>query len=170
MLLKEIVDARTDGRTMDDGQWAITKAHLEHFMLRWAKNPSGKIFNMLVEYSDKICLSQLSVIANTCQKAVNSLQSKARNDEPRKTGLMEWLSWYKPSQCGDGVKSKNKQTVPLGFAYLLVSLGLEACLLLCGPGQTLPVVVVVHVARDQLFTHPALLHTAVDTSHKHFIM
>ena len=32
MLFKEIVDARTD-----DGQWAITKAHLEHFVLRWAK-------------------------------------------------------------------------------------------------------------------------------------
>jgi len=38
MLFKEIVDARTDARThartMDDGQWAITKAHLEHFVLR----------------------------------------------------------------------------------------------------------------------------------------
>jgi len=29
MLFKEIVDAQTDGRTMDDGQWAITKAHIE---------------------------------------------------------------------------------------------------------------------------------------------
>jgi len=42
MLFKEIVDARThghtDARAMDDGQWAITKAHLEHFVLRWAKN------------------------------------------------------------------------------------------------------------------------------------
>jgi len=42
MLFKEIVDrrthARTDGRTMDGGQWAITKAHIEHFVLRWAKN------------------------------------------------------------------------------------------------------------------------------------
>jgi len=41
MLFKEIVDARTHvrthARTMDDGQWAITKAHLEHFVLRWAK-------------------------------------------------------------------------------------------------------------------------------------
>jgi len=27
----------THGRTMDDGQWAITKAHLEHFVVRWAK-------------------------------------------------------------------------------------------------------------------------------------
>jgi len=26
----------TDARTMDDGQWAITKAHLELFVLRWA--------------------------------------------------------------------------------------------------------------------------------------
>jgi len=45
MLFKEIVDARTDARThartMDDGQWAITKAHLEHVVLRWAKNSSG---------------------------------------------------------------------------------------------------------------------------------
>jgi len=31
------VDARTHARTMDDGQWAITKAHLEHVVLRWAK-------------------------------------------------------------------------------------------------------------------------------------
>jgi len=41
MLFKEIVDARTDGRTdgrTHDGQWAITKAHLEHKVLRWAKN------------------------------------------------------------------------------------------------------------------------------------
>jgi len=37
MFFKEIVDARTHARTMDDGQWAITKAHLEHFVLRWAK-------------------------------------------------------------------------------------------------------------------------------------
>jgi len=36
MLFKEIVDGCTDVRT-DDGQWAITKAHLEHFVLRWAK-------------------------------------------------------------------------------------------------------------------------------------
>ena len=36
-LFKEIVDAQTDTRMMDDGQWAITKAHLEHFVLRWAK-------------------------------------------------------------------------------------------------------------------------------------
>jgi len=61
MLFKKIVDARTDARThdvltdghllgilvpnkcpsvcpdartMDNGQWAITKAHLEHFVLR----------------------------------------------------------------------------------------------------------------------------------------
>ena len=38
MLLKEIVDAQTHGHmdalTMDDGQWAITKAHLEHCVLR----------------------------------------------------------------------------------------------------------------------------------------
>jgi len=27
----------THARTMDDGQWAITKAHLEHIVLRWAK-------------------------------------------------------------------------------------------------------------------------------------
>jgi len=39
MLCKEIVDGRTHTRTMDDGQWAITKAHLEHFVLRWAKKP-----------------------------------------------------------------------------------------------------------------------------------
>jgi hypothetical protein len=31
-LFKEIVDAQT--RTMDDGQWAITKAHLEDTVLR----------------------------------------------------------------------------------------------------------------------------------------
>jgi len=41
-LFKEIVDAPTHGRThgqtgtMDEGQWAITKAHLEHSVLRWA--------------------------------------------------------------------------------------------------------------------------------------
>ena len=28
MLFEEIVDTRAHGRTMDDGQWAITKAHL----------------------------------------------------------------------------------------------------------------------------------------------
>ena len=33
-LKKLLTDERTDARTMDDGQWAITKAHLE---LRWAK-------------------------------------------------------------------------------------------------------------------------------------
>jgi len=32
MWFKEIVDGRTD-----DGQWAITKAHIEHFVHRWAK-------------------------------------------------------------------------------------------------------------------------------------
>jgi len=26
-----------DGQTMDNGQWAITKAHFEHIVLRWAK-------------------------------------------------------------------------------------------------------------------------------------
>ena len=30
-LFKEIVDARTHRRKMFDGQWAITKAHLEHW-------------------------------------------------------------------------------------------------------------------------------------------
>jgi len=34
-------DARTDARTVDDGQWAITKAHLEHVVLRWATKSSG---------------------------------------------------------------------------------------------------------------------------------
>jgi len=34
---KLLTHGRTDGQTMDDGQWAITKAHLEHFVLRWAK-------------------------------------------------------------------------------------------------------------------------------------
>jgi len=28
----------TDAQTMDDGQWAITKAYLEDIVLRWAKN------------------------------------------------------------------------------------------------------------------------------------
>jgi len=37
-LFKEIVDARTDAQTMDHRQWAITKAHLEHIVLRWPKN------------------------------------------------------------------------------------------------------------------------------------
>jgi len=31
-LKKLLTDARTDAQTMDDGQWAITKAHLEHFI------------------------------------------------------------------------------------------------------------------------------------------
>ena len=35
-LLKQIVD--TVRSTMDNGHWLITTAHLEHFMLRWAKN------------------------------------------------------------------------------------------------------------------------------------
>jgi len=34
----EVVDGRTDSRSMDDRQWAITKAHLAHFVLRWADN------------------------------------------------------------------------------------------------------------------------------------
>ena len=50
-LFKEIVDERTDGRTygrtMDDGQWAITKAHLEHCVLRWAKMFTPPTFIML---------------------------------------------------------------------------------------------------------------------------
>ena len=37
-LLKEIADARTDGQTMDDRQWAITKAHFGDIVLRWAKD------------------------------------------------------------------------------------------------------------------------------------
>jgi len=45
MVFEEIVDTRTraqtDGWTIDDGQWAITKAHLEHFVLRGAKKPLG---------------------------------------------------------------------------------------------------------------------------------
>ena len=36
-LKKLLTHARTHARTMDDWQWAITKAHLEHFVLRWAK-------------------------------------------------------------------------------------------------------------------------------------
>ena len=36
-LKKLLTAARTDAWTMDDRQWAITKAHLEHFVLRWAK-------------------------------------------------------------------------------------------------------------------------------------
>ena len=61
-MLKEIVGARdgcTDGRTMDDGQWAITKAHLEHFVCtsfcttddgRWTKTDhnSSKIGAILM--------------------------------------------------------------------------------------------------------------------------
>jgi len=31
-LKKLLTDGRMDGRTMDDGQWAITKAHIEHFV------------------------------------------------------------------------------------------------------------------------------------------
>jgi len=31
-----LTNGRTDART-DDGQWAIAKAHIEHFVLRWAK-------------------------------------------------------------------------------------------------------------------------------------
>ena len=37
-LFKEIVDAQTHGRTMDDGQRAITKAYPQDIVIRWAKN------------------------------------------------------------------------------------------------------------------------------------
>jgi len=43
-LFKEIVDGRTDARTMDDGQWAITKAHLEHFVTVFLVCNRFKIF------------------------------------------------------------------------------------------------------------------------------
>jgi len=42
-LKKLLTHGRTHALTMDDGQWAITKAHLEHFVLRWAKNPFNRI-------------------------------------------------------------------------------------------------------------------------------
>ena len=42
-LKKLLTDGCTHKRTMDNGQWAITKAHLEHFVLRWAKNKKVKI-------------------------------------------------------------------------------------------------------------------------------
>jgi len=34
------MDERTD---VDDAQWAITKAYIEHFVLRWAKNKGQKL-------------------------------------------------------------------------------------------------------------------------------
>jgi len=40
-----LTHGRTAGRTMDDGQWAITKAHLEHIVLRWAKTYHFENFN-----------------------------------------------------------------------------------------------------------------------------
>jgi len=36
-LKKLLTHARTDAQMVDDGQWAIAKAHLEHVVLRWAK-------------------------------------------------------------------------------------------------------------------------------------
>ena len=53
-LFKEIVDGRTHARTMDDGQWAITKAHIEHFVLRWAKNASN--YNTCVNRGDNFVI------------------------------------------------------------------------------------------------------------------
>ena len=54
-LFKEIVDAQTDTWTLDDGQWAITKAYLEHFVLRWAKKKQ-KI--LLVYFSSHLSLQE----------------------------------------------------------------------------------------------------------------
>jgi len=33
-LKKLLTQGRTHARTVDDGQWAVTKAHIEHFVLR----------------------------------------------------------------------------------------------------------------------------------------
>jgi len=39
----------TPTRMMDDGQWVITKAHIEHFVLRWAK----KLYHVEDHNTDK---------------------------------------------------------------------------------------------------------------------
>jgi len=48
MLFKEIVDERT----LYDGQWTITKSHIEHFVLRWAKK-WVKVTNYLMSVRSK---------------------------------------------------------------------------------------------------------------------
>jgi len=48
-LKKLLTDGRTHARTMDDGQWDITKAPLEHFVLRWAKKNLIKMTFMFEE-------------------------------------------------------------------------------------------------------------------------
>jgi len=49
-LKKLLTQRRTHGRTMDDGQWAIIKAHLKHFVLRWAKMHFKNLFFDPVTY------------------------------------------------------------------------------------------------------------------------
>ena len=44
---------RTDGRTTDDGQLGVTKAHLEHFVLRWAKNSCLGLIEAVHQFNAK---------------------------------------------------------------------------------------------------------------------
>ena len=43
-LLKQLLTLHNGQRTMDDGYWLTTIAHLEHFMLRWANKYSGTFY------------------------------------------------------------------------------------------------------------------------------
>ena len=56
-------------RTMDDGQWAITKAHLEHFVLRWTKN--NRLYFIYLKIF--IILTKKVPHVKTCEKLLKSL-------------------------------------------------------------------------------------------------
>jgi len=85
MLFKEIVDARTHARTMDDGQWAITKAHLEHFVLRWAKNGQDSVCPVFYFAMDG-CRSMLNDLAQ--MSIVKSRRVRQKNHIHTLNGLV----------------------------------------------------------------------------------
>jgi len=97
-LFLEIVDGWTDGhthaQTMDDGQWAITKAHLEHFVLKLAKNNNNNRFSAQichqaavkqklviigVKYHNVILIQRFAIIYALIQQhaGCNKCQSKS---------------------------------------------------------------------------------------------
>jgi len=89
-VFKEIVDAHMHAQTMNDGQGAITKAHLEHFVLRWAK----KINSLIHKYTRMWITTCIEIIKETLlqhnkwQRKVNCNHNKATTGKPNLNTLI----------------------------------------------------------------------------------
>jgi len=77
-LVEEIVDAQTDGRTdaLTDRHWAITKAHLEHFVLRWAKNNNPYLTLFALKYTNRHFYHIELYIIHVCRSETSQLSTQ----------------------------------------------------------------------------------------------